>query len=168
MWNLFSRVWVVILWTVALQVFSVHGILQARILEWIAISFSRGSSWSRDWTHRRSNKKSVKYKETWDLLSGSSCCCSVTKSCPALCDPIDCSTPGFPFLLYLPEFAKIHVQWVSNAFQPSHPLLPLSPLALSPSQHQGLFQWVTSSHQVAKVLELQHQFFQWIFRVDFL
>ena len=67
-----------------------------------------------------------------------------------------------------PEFAQTHVHWVSDAIQPFHPLSPPSPPALNLSQHQGLFQWVGSSHQVAKVLELQlqHQSFQWIFRVD--
>ena len=95
-------------------------------------------------------------------------CCSVTKLCPALCDPMDCSTPAFRSLHYLPEFAQTHVHWVSDAIQPSHPLLSPSPLALNLSQHQDLFWWVSSLHQVAKVLELQlqHQSFQWIFRVD--
>ena len=68
-------------------------------------------------------------------------CCSVTNLCPALCDPMGCSTPGFPVLHYFPEFAQTHVHWVSDAIQPSHPLLPTS-LALNLSQHQGLFQWV--------------------------
>ena len=83
---------------------------------------------------------------------------------------MDCSTPGFPVLHYLPEFAQTHVNWVGDAIQPSHPLLSPSPSALNLSQHQGLFPWVGSSHQVAKVLEfqLQHQPFQWLFRVDFL
>ena len=74
-----------------------------------------------------------------------------------------CSTPGFPVLHYVPEFAQTHVQWVSDAIQPSQPLSSLSPPAFSLSQHQGLFQWVSSSHQVAKALEfqLQHQSFQW-------
>ena len=67
-------------------------------------------------------------------------CCSVAKLYPTLCDPINCSTPGFPVLHYLPEFAQAHVQWVSDAIQPSHPLLPPPSLALSRSQHQGLFQ----------------------------
>ena len=71
-------------------------------------------------------------------------CCSVTKSFLTLCDPMDCSTPGFPVLRYLLEFAQTHVFWVSDAIQPSHPLLPLSPPALDLSQHQGLFQWVGS------------------------
>ena len=81
---------------------------------------------------------------------------------------MDCSTPGFPVLNHLPEFAQTHYHWVSDAIQPSHPLSPTSPLALSLSQHQGLFQWVGSSLWVAKVLELQHQFSQWIFRFDCL
>ena len=95
---------------------------------------------------------------------------SITQSCPTLCDPMDCSMPGFPVLHYIPELAQIHVHWVGDAIQPSHPLLSPSSLALNLSQHQGLFQWVSSLHQVAKVLEfqLQHQSFQWIFRTDFL
>ena len=98
------------------------------------------------------------------------CCCSVAQSCPTLWDPMDCSTPGFPVLHYLPEFAKTHVHWVNDAIQPSHPLSSCSPPAFNLSQHQGLFQWVDCSHQVAKVLELQlqHQSLRWIFRVDFL
>ena len=97
-------------------------------------------------------------------------CRSVTKSHLTLCDPIDCSMPGFSVLHYLPELAQTHVHWVSDAIQASHPPSPPSPLALNLSQRQGLLQWVSSSHQVAKVLELQlqHQSFQWIFTVDFL
>ena len=103
-------------------------------------------------------------------FSCSDICCSVTKSCPTLCDPMDSSKPGFPVLHCLSEFAQDHVHSVSDASQPSHPLSPPSPPALNLSQHQGLFQRVDSSHQVAKVLELQvqHHSFQWIFRVDFL
>ena len=82
-------------------------------------------------------------------------CCSVTMSCLTLCIPKNFSTPGFPVLHYLPEFAQTHVHWVSNIIQPSDPLSAPSPLALNLSQHQGLFQWVSSSQQVAKVLELQ-------------
>jgi len=79
---------------------------------------------------------------------------------------MDCSRPGFPVFHHLPEFAQTHVHRVGDAIQPSHPLLSPSPPALNLSQQQGLFQWVSSSHQVAKVLELQlqHQPFQWIFR----
>ena len=79
------------------------------------------------------------------------CYYSVTKSCPTLCDPMDCSTPGFPVLLCLPEFAQVHVHWVGDAIQPSHPLLPPSPLALNLSQDQGLFQWVGSSIRVQRI-----------------
>ena len=68
------------------------------------------------------------------------CCCSVTKSYPILCKPMNCSTPGFPVLHYVPEFAQTHVHWVSDAIQSSHPLLSPSSLALSLAQHQGLFQ----------------------------
>ena len=82
------------------------------------------------------------------------CCCSVTQSCLALCNSMNYSTPSFSILHYLPEFAQIHVHGVRDAIQPSHPLSPPSP-TLSLSQHQGLFQWVGFSHQVAKVLELQ-------------
>ena len=83
---------------------------------------------------------------------------------------MDCSTPGFTALHCLLEFAHTHVHWFGDAIWPSHPLLPSSPLAFNHSQHQGLFQWVSSSCQAAKALDLQlqHQSFQWIFRVDFL
>ena len=93
----------------------------------------------------------------------------VTQLCPTLCNPIDYNMSGFPVHHQLPELAQTHVHWVSDANQPSHPLSSTSP-AFILSQHQGLFQWVSSSHQVAKLLELhfQHQSFQWIFRTDFL
>ena len=83
---------------------------------------------------------------------------------------MDCSMPGFPVLRSLPEFAQTHVHQVSDAIHPSCPLWPSSPLALNLSQHQGLFQMVSSSHQVAKVLELQlqHWSFQRIFEIYFL
>ena len=82
---------------------------------------------------------------------------SVAQSCPTLCDPMDCSTLGFPVHHQLPEPTQTHVYWVSDAIHPSHPLLSPSPLAFYLSQHQGLFQWVSSSHQAAKVLEFQLQ-----------
>ena len=98
---------------------------------------------------------------------------SVAQSCPTLCDPMNHSTPGLPVHHQLPEFTQTHVHRVSDAIQPSHPLSSPSPPAPNPSQHQGLFQWVNSSHEVAKVLEfqLQHQSFQWTpglisFRMD--
>ena len=74
---------------------------------------------------------------------------------PNLHNSMDCSRPGFPVHHQLLELAQTHVHWVSDAIQPSHP----SPPAFNLSQHQGLFQWITSSHQVAKVLELQHQYY---------
>ena len=92
-----------------------------------------------------------------------------SESCPTLCNSMDCSTPGFPVLHHLQEFAQVHVHCIGDAIQPSHPRLPSSS-AFSLSQHQGLLQWVGCSHQVAKrlKLQLQHRFFQWVFRVDFL
>ena len=95
---------------------------------------------------------------------------SVAQLCPALCNPMNCSTPGFPVCHQLLESAQTYVHWVGDAIQPSHPLLSPFPPALNLSQHQGLFKWVSSSQQVAKVLEsqFQHQSFQWIFRTDFL
>ena len=79
------------------------------------------------------------------------------------------STPGLLVHHQPPEFTQTHVHQVGDAIQPSHPLSSPSPLAFDLSQHQGLFKWVSSSHQVAKLLEfkLQHQSFQWIFRTDF-
>ena len=78
---------------------------------------------------------------------------SVTQSCPTLCDPMDQSTPGLPAHHQLLEFTQTHVHWVSDAIQPSHVLASPSPPAIKLSHHQGLFKWVSSSHQVAKVLE---------------
>ena len=87
-------------------------------------------------------------------------------SCVRLCNPIDCITPGLLVHYQLLGLTRTHVHWVSDAIQPSHPLSSPSP-TFNLSEHQGLFQWVSSSHQVAKVLEfqLQHQSFQWIFRL---
>ena len=84
-------------------------------------------------------------------------------SCPTHCNPRDCSSPGSPVLHYLLKFAQIHVHWVSDAISPSCPLLPPSPFAFNLFQHQDLFQWVGSWHQVVKVLELQlqHQSFMY-------
>ena len=75
---------------------------------------------------------------------------SFTQSCPTLCDPMDCSTPGFPVHHQLPELAQTHVHWVSDATQPSRPLSSPSPPAFNPSQHQCLVQWVSSLHRVPK------------------
>ena len=80
---------------------------------------------------------------------------SVAQPCLTLCNPMNHSTPGFPVHYQLPELAQTHVHQISDAIQPSHPLLSSSPPASNLSQHQGLFQTVNSSHQVAKVWELQ-------------
>ena len=95
---------------------------------------------------------------------------SVTQYCPILLEPNNCSTPGLPVHHQLLESTQTHFHCVSDAIQPSHPLSSPSHPTFNLSQHQGLFQWVSSSHQVAKVLEfqLQHQSFQWVFRTDFL
>ena len=82
---------------------------------------------------------------------------SVAQSCPTLCNPMDCSMPGFPDHHRLSELTCTHVHWVSDVIQPSHPLSSPSPPAFNLSQHQGLFQRASSSHQVAKVLEFQLQ-----------
>ena len=95
---------------------------------------------------------------------------SVTQSCSTLCDPMNYSTLCLPVHHQLPESTQAHVHWVGDAIQPSHPLLSPSPPALNHSQHQGIFKWVSPSHQVAKVLEFQpeHQSFQWTPRTDLL
>ena len=100
---------------------------------------------------------------------------SVAQSCLTLCDPMNHSTLGFPIHHQLPESTQTHVHWVGDAIQPSHPLSSPSPPALNLSQHRGLLKWVSSSYQVAKILEfqLQHQSFQWtprtdLFRMDWL
>ena len=97
--------------------------------------------------------------------------CSITKSCPTLCDPIDCNTPGFPVFHYLPEFAQTHICWIGDAMQVilyytilSHPLLPPFLFVLSFSQLQSLFQWVISSGgqsigASASVYLLRHSFY---------
>ena len=82
---------------------------------------------------------------------------SVTQSCPSLWDPKNRSMPGLPVHHQLPEFTQTHVHRVGDAIQPSHPLLSTSPPAPNPSQHQSLFQWINSAHEVAKVLEFQPQ-----------
>ena len=95
---------------------------------------------------------------------------SVTQSCLTLCDPMNGSIPGLPGHHQLLASTQTHVRWVSDTIQPSHPLSSPLPPALSLSQHQGLFKWVSSSHQVAKVLEfqLQQQSFQRTPRTDLL
>ena len=149
---------------------SVHGIFQARILECVAIAFSRGSSQPRDQTQVSciscNGRRTLCHWATWETLQFS----SVAQPCPTLCNPMNRSTPGLPVHHQLPEFTQTHVHWVGDAIQPSHPLSSPSPPAPNLSQHQSLFKWVRSSHEVAKVLEfqLQHQSFQWTPRTDLL
>ena len=107
-------------------------------------------------------------KQDWELTvaqimnSSSAQFSSVTQSRPILWDSMNHSTPGLPFHQQLPEFTQTHVHQVGDAIQPSHPLSSSSPLAFNLSQHQGLFQWISSWKQVAKVLKLQYQSFRWI------
>ena len=135
---------------------SVHGILRASILEWVSISFSRGPSEARNWTCISCIAGGFLTAET---LGKSKCSSvqfsSVAQSCPTLCNPMNHSTPGLPVHHQLPEFNQTHVHRVGDAIQPLHPLSSPSPSAHNPSQQQSLFQWVNSSHEVAKVLEFQ-------------
>ena len=147
----------------------VHRILQAIIVEWVVMPFSRGSSWPRDQTldfPALAGGVFITSIIKWSSVQFS----SVTQSYLTLGNPMDCSTPGFPVHYQLPGLTQSRVQRVCYAIQPSHPLLSPSPTTFNLSQHQDLFQWISSSDQVAKVLEfqLQHQAFQWIFRTDFL
>ena len=168
------------------------GILQARILEWVAMPSSRGTSQPRDlcrfylyayyiqessiwwllltaWLHEQVLKKMERTVTYPHWRASSVQFSSVAQLCQTLCDPMDHSMPGLPVHHQLSEFTQTHACWVGDAIQPSHPLSSLSP-TFNLSQHQGLFKWVSSSHQVAKVLEflLQYQSFQWIFRMDWL
>ena len=134
--------------------YTVHGILQARILEWVAVPFLRGSSQPRGWT--QVSLIAGRFLTSWATREeGSGQSSSVTQSCPTLCDPMNHSMPGLPVHHQLREFTQTHVHQVGDAIQPSHPLSSLCPPASNPSQHQGLFQWVNSSYEVAKVLEFQ-------------
>ena len=152
---------------------SVHGILQARILECIAMPSSKGSSWPRNWT-RISYVSCIgrwvlyHWSHQEALYMPSVQFSSVAQSCPTLCNPTNSSTPGLPVHHQLPESTQTHVHQVGDAIQPSHPLSSPSLPALNLSQHQGLSQWVSSSHQLAKVLEFQldYQSFQWTPRTD--
>ena len=197
----------------------VPGILQARTLEWVAISFSNAWKWkvkvkslsrvrllTTPWTvaHQAPPSTGFSRQEYWSgvplpflcmgrcktvglwrsllwyapQLSGANIpsflilsllqFSSVAQSYPTLCNPMDCSMTGLPVHHQLPEFTQTHVHWFGDGIQPSHPLLFPSPPAFNLSQHQGLFKWVSSSHQVAKVLEfqLQYQSFQWTVRTE--
>ena len=115
---------------------SVHGTLQARILEWVALPFSRGSSQPRSPTLQADSLLSEPPGTSLRQVQFS----SVAQSCPTLCDPMNRSTPGLPVHHQLPEFTQTHVHRVSDAIQTSHPLSSPSPPAPNPSQHQSLFQ----------------------------
>ena len=100
----------------------------------------------------------LKFISNWKIMASSAYSVqfiSVAQWCPTLCDPMNRSTPGIPVHHQLLEFTQTHVHRVSDAIQPSHPLSSPSPPAPNLSQHQSLFQWVKSSHEVAKVLEFQ-------------
>ena len=171
--------------------YTFHGILQARILEWVAFPFFKdlpdpgiklGSpALQADSLPTEPSGKPCVYVYQFLIIQWGVCVDTLTYTYTFISsvqllshvrlfwDPMDCRMPGFSVHHQLPEFTQTHVHWVGDAIQPSHPLSSPSP-AFSLSQHQGLFQWVSSSHHVAKALEfqLQHQSFQWIFRTDFL
>ena len=120
---------------------------------------------SRDWTHTPCiRSQNTNY---WTVRKVPTIYVYLLFSQSVVSDPIYCSTPGFSVLHHLLELAQTYVHWVGDAIQPSHLLSSPSSPAFNLSQHQGLFQWVSSFPQVAKVLELQlqHQSFQWIFRL---
>ena len=135
--------------------YTVHGTFQVRILELIATPFSRGSSQPKDRTQVSCN--AGRFFTIWATRDLSSVQFSSVQSLSRvrLHDPMNHSMPSLPVQHQHPEFTQTHVHQVSDAIQPSHPLSSPSPPAPNPSQHQTLFQWVNSSHQVAKVLEFQ-------------
>ena len=139
----------------------------------IKIEVTRYKDWRSKYkfpSDRNSRRKKINKRIEREELKDTTSVSSVTQSCPTFCNPIDCNMPGFPVHHELPELAQTHVHWVGDAIQPSHTLPPSSPFAFNLSQHQGLFQWVGSWHQVARGLELQlqHQSFQWTPRTDLL
>ena len=152
---------------------SVHGIFQARILECVAISFSRGSSQPRDQTCVSQIGRPILYHwatreaqiEVHNLFSSVQSFSRVS----LFVTPWTAARQTSLSIINSQSLLKLNVHHISDAVQPFHPLLSHSP-TFNLSQHQGLFKWVSSLHQVAKVLEfqLQHQSFQWIFRTDFL
>ena len=131
-------------------------------IETIFIKSANGTTFSHMFTEIRISYYFMIYSVQFMMYSVQFS--SVAQSCPTPCDPMNRSTPGLPVHHQLQEFTQTHVHQLGDAIQPSHPLLSPSPPAFDLSHHQGLFQWVNSSHQVAKLLEfqLQHQSFQWI------
>ena len=153
---------------------AVPGILQARTLEWVSFPSPMHESEKWKWSHSVVSDSSpphglqpTRLLHPWDfpgkstgvgchfLLRNAVSVSSVSQSCLTLCVPMNRNTPGLPVHHQLPELTQTHVHQVGDAIQPSHPLSSPSPPAPNPSQHQGLFQWVNSSHEVAKVLEFQ-------------
>ena len=122
------------------EYFSKEGILMANM--WKQPKCPSTKEWIKMWLYIYTMGYSIQFS-------------SVAQLCPTLCDPMNCSTPRLPVHHQLPEVTQTHVHRVSDAIQPSHPLSSPSPPAPNPSQHQSLFQWVNSSHEVAKVLEFQ-------------
>ena len=123
------------------------------------------------WTRKQKRHMAKKWESTWRSKStdkGNYISSVQSLSCVQLCNPMNRSMPGLPVYHQLLESTQTYVHWVGDAIQPSHSLSSPSPPSLNLSQHQGLFKWARSLHQVAKVLELQHQSFPWIFCVDFL
>ena len=150
----------------------IYWLIYLFFLHWIERSFLSdteilGCIWVSFWTfysdsviylyfHAKPYLRCYGFIMCFNISWGSVQLSSVAQSCPTLCDSMNRSTPGLPVHHQLPEFSQTHVHRVSDAIQPSHPLSSSpSPPAPSPSQHQSLFQWVNSSHEVAKVLEFQ-------------
>ena len=130
-------------------------------------SMNRGAWWAT--VHRVSKSQTLQqWQQTGRYQSVQFS--SVAQSCLTHCDPMNHSMPGLPVHHQLPESTQTNVHWVGDAIQPSHPLSSPSPPALNLSQHQVRFKWISSSHQVAKVLgfQLQHQSLQWIPGTDLL
>ena len=128
---------------------SINFTVRLELWPWLFVN-SCGLGHLTSWNPRLWNKSNISFSQVAELSSVQSL------RRVWLCDPMDCSRPGFPVHHQLPELALTHVHRVADAIQPSHPLSFCSPPAFNLSHHQGLFQWVSSLHQVAKVLELQH------------
>ena len=120
-------------------------------IKWIAIM----SLLSKNWKSNTIIKNKIFMLRIIKEKHFCHCCCSVTWSCPTLCNPMDCSIPGFLVHHHLPELIQTHVHWVSDAIQPSYPLSSPSPATFDLSQHKSLLQWINSLHQVTKILGLQ-------------
>ena len=133
--------------------------LSERMIKWLSTVAMTRKNWTAGGGMRSAKcEKLLNFLWTFEFYIMYTCSDqirSVAQSCPTIHDPMNRSMPGLPFHHQLPEFTQTHVQQVGDAIQPSHPLSSPSPPAPNPSQHQSLFQWVNSSHVVAKVLEFQ-------------